>query len=223
MSYILDALRRADAERERGRVPGLHAQATPVQDSGFTATPQDRSSARPRARQVAWLAIPILAAVGALAWWTWSTSEVATTAAPSSSAPPPPAATPSSDNPQTQAVVVPPSPASPILAPSAPAPAIQAPAPAKQPPDRPGGAPGNTSDPGALPRVADMTPDVRGGLPPLKVSGVTYADNPALRMLILDGQVVQEGQDIVGGLTLESIGPRSAVLNHRGRRWRLSY
>src|SRR6185369_14446378 len=26
MSYILDALRRADAERERGAVPGLHAQ-----------------------------------------------------------------------------------------------------------------------------------------------------------------------------------------------------
>lgn len=29
MSYILDALRRADAERSRGAVPGLHAQAAP--------------------------------------------------------------------------------------------------------------------------------------------------------------------------------------------------
>jgi general secretion pathway protein B len=29
MSYILDALRRADAERERGAVPGLHAQPLP--------------------------------------------------------------------------------------------------------------------------------------------------------------------------------------------------
>ena len=29
MSYILDALRRADAERERGAVPGLHAQPVP--------------------------------------------------------------------------------------------------------------------------------------------------------------------------------------------------
>ena len=26
MSYILDALRRADAERERGKVPGLQSQ-----------------------------------------------------------------------------------------------------------------------------------------------------------------------------------------------------
>ncbi len=30
MSYILDALRRADAERSRGAVPGLHAQGLPV-------------------------------------------------------------------------------------------------------------------------------------------------------------------------------------------------
>ena len=30
MSYILDALRRADAERERGNVPGLHAQPMPA-------------------------------------------------------------------------------------------------------------------------------------------------------------------------------------------------
>jgi general secretion pathway protein B len=30
MSYILDALRRADAERSRGAVPGLHAQAAPA-------------------------------------------------------------------------------------------------------------------------------------------------------------------------------------------------
>ena len=32
MSYILDALRRADAERSRGAVPGLHAQALPGDD-----------------------------------------------------------------------------------------------------------------------------------------------------------------------------------------------
>lgn len=30
MSYILDALRRADSERERGAIPGIHAQAAPL-------------------------------------------------------------------------------------------------------------------------------------------------------------------------------------------------
>jgi general secretion pathway protein B len=32
MSYILDALRRADAERSRGAVPGLHSQGLPADD-----------------------------------------------------------------------------------------------------------------------------------------------------------------------------------------------
>lgn len=71
--------------------------------------------------------------------------------------------------------------------------------------------------------MADLSPSARAALPPLQVSGTTYAENPALRMLILDGKVLQEGQDIAPGLRLESIGPRSAVLNHQGRRLRLTY
>ena len=38
MSYILDALRRADAERSRGAVPGLHAQGVPTDGSRRRAT-----------------------------------------------------------------------------------------------------------------------------------------------------------------------------------------
>ncbi|MFZ5526448.1 MAG: hypothetical protein ACOZE7_07300, partial [Pseudomonadota bacterium] len=40
MSYILDALKRADAERERGAVPGLHAQPTalPLPDEPGSST-----------------------------------------------------------------------------------------------------------------------------------------------------------------------------------------
>jgi len=37
MSYILDALRKADAEREQGRVPGLHSQLHPL--SSATESP----------------------------------------------------------------------------------------------------------------------------------------------------------------------------------------
>ena len=61
MSYILDALRRADAERERGAVPSLHAQH-------FSSLPDDdEPAARPKALLwvVAGLAFALLAA---LAW-----------------------------------------------------------------------------------------------------------------------------------------------------------
>ena len=74
-----------------------------------------------------------------------------------------------------------------------------------------------------MPRVNDLNPTARAALPPLKISGTTYAENPALRMLIVDGQVLQEGQDIAPGLKLESIGPRSAVIVHQGQRLHLPY
>jgi general secretion pathway protein B len=102
-----------------------------------------------------------------------------------------------------------PAPVLPILA--APAPPAPSPTAPKPPADA------------TLPRVADLDPVARSTLPPLKISGATHADNPALRMLIVDGQVLQEGQDIAPGLRLESIGPRAAVINHQGRRMRLTY
>ncbi|WP_035620685.1 general secretion pathway protein GspB, partial [Hydrogenophaga intermedia] len=99
-----------------------------------------------------------------------------------------------------------------------PSPAARAPAASAAPAP----APATTSE-AQLPRVSDLNPTARAALPPLKVSGTTYASNPALRMLIVDGQVLQEGQDIAPGLKLESIGPRGAVIVHQGQRLRLPY
>ena len=65
MSYILDALRRADAERSRGAVPGLHAQSLP-------------GDAEPAARNYApllWAAgvagVLLAAGVAVLLWAPW--------------------------------------------------------------------------------------------------------------------------------------------------------
>ena len=65
MSYILDALKRADAERERGAVPGLHARPLPSQGNPAAAgTP----------KRLWWLVAGAmtLLAVGA-ALWVWRT------------------------------------------------------------------------------------------------------------------------------------------------------
>jgi general secretion pathway protein B len=66
MSYILDALRRADAERSRGAVPGLHAQSLPA-------------DAEPAARNyspLAWAAggagVLLAVGVGVLLWAPWN-------------------------------------------------------------------------------------------------------------------------------------------------------
>jgi general secretion pathway protein B len=57
----------------------------------------------------------------------------------------------------------------------------------------------------------------------LRVTGVTYSDNPAHRMLIVNGKIVHEGQDIEPGHKLETITPHSAVVNHQGRRYNINY
>lgn len=86
MSYILDALKRADAERERGAVPGLHAQpaALPLPDEPGTA------ALPPWAWGLGGLG---LALVGMLVWSLWRDDPA--TAAPQS--PPPQATAPARD------------------------------------------------------------------------------------------------------------------------------
>jgi len=70
----------------------------------------------------------------------------------------------------------------------------------------------------ALPRSA-----APASAPPLKVSGASYSENPAHRMLIINRRVVAEGQEVEPGLTLEAITTRSAALNHRGIRFNINY
>lgn len=65
MSYILDALRRADAERGRGGVPGLHTQATPVPG----ASPAQRSSASASLTVVVAAVLVVAALAAGGTWW----------------------------------------------------------------------------------------------------------------------------------------------------------
>src|SRR5690349_16146702 len=66
MSYILDALRKADAERERGSVPGLHTQSVPAV-SGDAPAP-------PRGVPVAWV-VAGASAVAVAAVLAWALSD----------------------------------------------------------------------------------------------------------------------------------------------------
>ena len=65
MSYILDALKRAEAERGRGGVPTLHSQAVPA-----TAPPQSRTAV---ANWIAAMAVTALLVVVVLWWWAGPT------------------------------------------------------------------------------------------------------------------------------------------------------
>ena len=117
MSYILDALQRADAERGRGNVPGLHARQLP------TAL-EEAAAARTGLRgPLVWGGLLVLVLAATVAGlWMWrspaSPSAPVVTATASQTAP---AATPVASPPLPAAVpVVPAVPVAPVVSPAAP-------------------------------------------------------------------------------------------------------
>ena len=213
MSYILDALRRAEAhrERERGRVPGLHTQ------------PLSGSEAAPAAGQRRWLpwaggGLLLLAGIGAGSWWASSPQEAAApvpapapapvvAAAPPSTAPVPAASVPAPARAASE---------SPYLAP-APPPGAVTPAPA------PAAVPAPPAPPAAearIPRLSELPESTRRELPKLTISGSVYSDDPASRFVVVNGEVMREGARLGADLVLEQIGQRELVLRFRGQRYR---
>ncbi|MGE0098602.1 MAG: general secretion pathway protein GspB [Hydrogenophaga sp.] len=222
MSYILDALQRADAERERGHVPGLNSQRVP---------PASRKPVQTRR----WRPWHVVLAVGmglcvvlALWWWQPPSVESMPTApiappAPTSQEPaptvinPPPVAA----RPEPVLPILAPPRAEPVAPPKNATATAKAPAPAANASTAQG--PAEPASTAPVRSFAELSPEARAQLPAVNVSGATYSKDAAVRMLIVNGKVVQEGQEIAPGLRLETIGQRSAVLNHQGLRYSIGY
>jgi general secretion pathway protein B len=212
MSYILEALKRAEAERDRGAVPTLHSQPT-------TATVSTAQAPRstPWIALLSALLVLALAAVAAL-WWR-GRGDTTPAVALSQSSPPPPVA----------AVTAPAPPPAPIRAKPEPAPKPPAPRPAipAKPPvaDLPPPAPQptapapSTTQPSRIYTLAELPADVRQQLPKLSINGASYSERPESRMLIVNGQVFHEKDEVTPGLVVESIGPKHAVLRFAGYRF----
>jgi general secretion pathway protein B len=60
-----------------------------------------------------------------------------------------------------------------------------------------------------------LSPDLRREMPSMTVGGSVYSPDPPSRFVIINGQVVREGEGAAAGVTVESIGPKTATL-----RWR---
>jgi general secretion pathway protein B len=248
MSYILDALRKADSDRERDPARGIHAQPRSTVAAGV-------------ASQLPGWVWPVTAAgvvlVAAVIWWPRS-APVALPDPPVMAAPSPvPAPATATLSPSTTvADSVSPPPPRPLPAP----PVVRAPA--EGPPNVPrysgrmgpplAGVPAGTGVPaasvipgGATARTpapsaqagpqavvptservfapAELPPEVQRDLPKLAISGGTHSENPAQRMLIVGGQVVNEGTEVAPGVVLEQIRAHAAVLRFRGYRYSVAF
>lgn len=236
MSYILDALRRADAERDRGRVPGIHAQVPPP-------AADDPAPRRGGTSPWRWIVLgAVLGLLVVLAAWLWLGREPAPAPMP-----PPVATNPPPPIPQPEARPAPlPAP------PAAAEPAADLPAPIEQRPTTEAVAAAARKAAGAASRPAatasgppttatsaapaasaqgagriygrhELPEEIRRQLPAVTIGGSIYSPNPANRFVVINGQVVHEGGTIGPDHVLESIRLKSAVLRFRNFRYELLF
>jgi len=216
MSYILEALKKSQAERQLGNAPTIHAPSL------------HHAPARlPAVKKTSLLALGAGAvAIAGAGWFAWSQRAPAPavlTAAPPAAVPaavpapvalapapaptPVPTPAPAAVVPRAPVVVARTEPAvRPRKAPAAPVVAA-APAPAEE----------------NLHYARDLPQDVQQQLPRVSFGGYMYSDNAADRLVLVDKTLRHEGEEIAPGLMLEKLLPKGAVLNYRGTRYRVGF
>jgi general secretion pathway protein B len=221
MSYILEALKKAQAERQLGSSPTLHAPTL----QGEQASPAARFS------------LPLIAAVigmaaviGVLAVLVWRPSEPAAPAAVPgpSAAPSAPALAPPVSAPPAVAQAAP----TPLPAPVADLPPSVANLARAAAPASSASAAAAPAAPAAKPAAAAEEPvvnlrelpePIQRSIPPVSVGGYIYSKNAADRLLLVDKVLRREGEEVAPGLILEKLQPKEAVFNFKGYRYRVPY
>lgn len=220
MSYILDALKKADAERERAAVPGLHTEATPLADDAL-----------PKTLSVTTLAVGVaalaLAALGVMGWQLWQH------AAPPAATPAPVPAPPSSPPPMMMTPPMQPPASQPMSAPpqAQPSPPLATDSVKQSPPQQPVASRPSSTPKSTTPattgtpilRLNELPEEVRRTLPNMVFGGAMYSDVPSKRMLIINGGVFHEGDQPMSGLSLDEIRLKSAVFSYQGQRFSVAY
>jgi general secretion pathway protein B len=224
VSLILDALRKADAERGRGAVPSLHSQ--PVAAPSAEVPP--RAKVRPN---WLWIVIGIVVGLSGAAAWVMvgrnappsGTAATQAPASPGASVSPPLAPAPPA------AAVAPTTPSSPA--------AVAEPAPWPQPEERKAAARPEAKDDapvrviGNVPPATEsqvysreqLPPEIRAALPQLAIGGSIYSPNAAGRSLIVNGQLFRERDRLTQDLSLEEIKLKAAVFSFRGYRFEVLF
>jgi general secretion pathway protein B len=228
MSYILEALKKAQAERQLGNAPTLHAtQPVPAAEPGAAAS-----------RKPLFIGLgagALVVAAGALLVWQRVPAPAAVPVAtpPATGIAPPAMRTPAAA-PLAAAAA---STTLEVSAPPAPAPASRPAHAAHVPADVPAAAPvpaavsprramtpapAPSADDG-LPFLQQLPDAIQRDVPRVAFGGYMYSANPADRLLLVDKALRHEGEEVAPGLVLEKLLPKAAVMNYRGVRYRVAY
>jgi general secretion pathway protein B len=249
MSYILEALKKAQAERQLGATPTIHA---PTLDGGAGVS-RGSTMKKPLVIALGVMAAAIVALLALLVRQQAATAPSAPQSAPSQPGSGGQLA-PAAAQPQSPSVAAAPSsaqqmPAVPSAVPSTPrAPApeanVAAPqrtaapvppvprtavAPATQAPEIPAEhtavaaqqAPA-PAQPEVTQTLRDLPEPIQRAIPQITFGGYMYSKNPADRMVLIDKILRKEGDEVAPGLVLEKLLPKAAIFTFRGYRYRVS-
>lgn len=216
MSLILDALKKSDRNRERGKVPDLQADHSSIVSPSPTL----------RRYRHWWLPLLLVLALGGggLTWYVWPSS-------------PPPVAIPDRQAISAPPVAPSPQPSSPpTTAPLEPAvttaaPKIEGPVavttqkPARQAPAQDSGTerkpkPSQSSETEVY-ELETLPSHIRQGLPELTVSVHYYTPNPESRMVRINNRILREGEILPGGIKIAGIEKNGIICEMQGVRFRL--
>mgnify|MGYP001030634585 FL=1 len=236
MSYILDALRKSDQQRQRGSTPTLlTVQTTPL------------GPARPRYLLNGAIAAALISAGILVGWLQPWQNDQAEPAAPGptvagstrdvpaasydssklSGAPqqessmPPPTAAVEAENPATNAAMA-------AQEPARTADSFMPPQPAN---DTQGSAAGQLAvksgptasagdEGGKVMALNDLPPAIRREIPSIAIMFHAYSSDPAERRVMINGNMASEGETFADGLGLQQITPDGVVLLYKGYRFR---
>lgn len=234
MSYILEALKKAQAERQLGHSPTIHA---PTLQAGVQAAAGSRLK-QPVVLVVAAMAV-VIAVLAVLVW-----RPAAPVAVPAVAVAPGGLATPASPvnpvnpanqvnpadsvNPVYPADSVDPSVTTaatqPLPAPVAALPPPVATAPGlPQPPVAPAVVAAAVKAEEPVLNLRELPEPIQRAIPQVAVGGYIYSKNPADRLLLVDKILRREGEEVAPGLLLEKLHPKEAIFSYKGYRYRVPY
>lgn len=211
MSYILDALRKSEQQRRQGTIPARPPELQLVSEP----------AAPPAAPRLLWPGV-VAVVVFASAWWWYAARPGEQGASAPAARPPAPAIDqPGQPAPRSTPQVA--------AAPAGPAQGrdratlpvaktlAEAPPPAQESPAAP--AAKNVSAPVAkTTSLADLPPDVRQAVLATTIAMHSYSENPVERLVVINGRIVHEGDELASGLRLEAVTPDGVVFGFKGYR-----
>jgi general secretion pathway protein B len=219
MSYILDALKKSDRERQRGRAPGLNSIHEPYHPS-----PEDRSNHQQVKYIFTAIGIILLISIPAITWYSMKdfsnpapsvkiTETTATNTKPEkellSSAP---STEPLKDNNRT-------SPPPPSQIPAGFKKSILMQDQVNPPQEEEIAASPPSQKSSEIPDIESLPVSIQTTIPDLNLSGHTYSENPAQRLIIINDTILREGDKLDNTIKLIEITWTGVVLEHNGRQF----